>query len=275
MRLAGKRALVTGGNSGIGRGIVRRFLNEGAKVVFNGRDEEKGKDTLEEMQAIESSTTFFAADLSQDNQAKALVSFAVEQMGGLDIVVNNAGFGGFRSSISADDSPKQRWDHLRGGNLDAGYFVSSYAFPHLAESGKGAIVNTTSTATWHGNWGLYCMAKAGVEGMVRALANEGADYSVRVNGVSPGWIDTSVQDDDIAARPEQTDSWAGDVSLIDNGRMGTPREIAAAALFLASDEASFITGQTLIVDGGLMTVDYPSREMLKENGWKLKSQGKN
>jgi NAD(P)-dependent dehydrogenase (short-subunit alcohol dehydrogenase family) len=272
MRLEGKRAIVTGGNSGIGRGIVRRFLNEGATVVFNGRDEAKGQDTLEEMQGLNKHTAFFAADLSQDDQARDLVEFAATHMGGIDIVVNNAGFGGFRSAISKNDSPKKRWDHLRGGNLDAGYFVSSYAFPHLAESGKGAIVNTTSTATWHGNWGLYCMAKAGVEGMVRALANEGADYKVRVNGISPGWIDTAVQDDDVNARPGETDSWAGDVSLIDDGRMGTPREIAAAALFLASDEASFITGQTLIVDGGLMTVDYPSREMLKENGWKLKSR---
>ena len=81
-----------------------------------------------------------------------------------------------------------------------------------------------------------------------------------------------MQDDDISARPGETESWAGDVSLIDDGRMGTPREIAAATLFLASDEASFITGQTLIVDGGLMTIDYPSREMLQENGLKLKSR---
>ena len=272
MRLAGKKALVTGGNSGIGRGIVRRFLNEGATVVFNGRDETKGNETLEEMQAINAETAFYAADLSDDTQAEALVEFAANHMAGLDIVVNNAGYGGFRSAITKDDSPKKRWDHLRGGNLDSGYFVSSYALPHLAKSGKGAIVNTTSTATWHGNWGLYCIAKAGVEGMVRALANEGTAYKVRVNGVSPGWIDTSVQDDDISARPGETESWAGDVSLIDDGRMGTPREIAAATLFLASDEASFITGQTLIVDGGLMTIDYPSREMLQENGWKLKSR---
>jgi NAD(P)-dependent dehydrogenase (short-subunit alcohol dehydrogenase family) len=271
-RLKGKRALITGGNSGIGRGIVRRFLNEGANVVFNGRDEAKGQDTLAEMRDLNANAAFHAADLSDVDQAKALVEFAVRHMGSLDIVVNNAGFGGFRSSIDKDDGPKKRWDHLRGGNLDSGYFVSSFAFPHLAESGKGAIVNTTSTATWHGNWGLYCMAKAGVEGMVRAMANEGADYKVRVNGVSPGWIDTAVQDDAIDARPGPTESWAGDVSLIDNGRMGTPREIASAALFLASDEASFITGQTLIVDGGLMTIDYPSREMLKENGWKLKSR---
>jgi len=263
-----KVALITGGNSGIGRGIALRFVREGAVVAIVARDEDKGAAVVNEIQHHGGSATFFAADLSSEAQAHAAVQYTVDQFGALHIVVNNAGVGTRRSGVADDDPPGVRWDKLRGPNLDAAYFVSAFAMPHLAAA-HGAIVNISSTATLHGNWGLYCVAKAGVEALTRAFAAEGAPLGVRVNGVSPGWIATE-QD---AARPAAgsgNGTWAMPPSLFN--RMGTPDEIASAVLFLASEEASFITGQTLIVDGGLTITDYPSMPLLKDLGHRVRSR---
>ncbi len=263
MRLAGKVALVTGGNSGIGRGIVHRFVAEGAKVAFVGRDADKGRQVAGEVGAA---GYFIRADLAREAEAERAVAEAVARFGRLDVLVNNAGVGARRSGIEPDDGPGVRWDKLRGPNLDAPLFVAAYAMPHLAKAGRGAIVNISSTAMLHGNWGLYCVAKAGVEGLTRSLAAEGAKHGVRANAVSPGWIAT---EGDGADPPSgnPTGGWDLPPALLD--RMGTPTEIAAAVLFLASDEASYVTGQTLIVDGGLAITDYPSLKLLETAGAKL------
>lgn len=265
MRMDGKVALVTGGNSGIGRGIVHRFVDEGAAVAFVGRDPAKGAEVTGEVEARGGSGAFFAVDLADEGAVAELVDEVVVRFGRLDVVVNNAGVGSRRCGVAPDDPPGARWGKLRGPNLDAPYFVSSYALPLLAGS-KGAIVNISSTATFHGNWGLYGVAKAGVEALTRSFAVEGAAHGVRVNCVSPGWIATE-KDAEQPAAGSADGTWAMPPSLLD--RMGTPAEIAAAVLFLASDEASFITGQVLIVDGGMMGLDYPSRPLLQEVGHRL------
>lgn len=265
MRLDGKVALITGGNSGIGRGIVHRFVAEGARVAFAGRDQVKGAAVLKEVEQRGGEAAFFAVDLAREDGVITLISDVERRFGRLDIVVNNAGVGGRRSGIEATDGPGARWDKLRGPNLDAAYFVASHAMPLLARTGKGAIVNISSTATLHGNWGLYCVAKAAIEALTRSLAAEGAPHGVRANGVSPGWIAT---ENDAAVPPTgKAADWEQPPSLLN--RMGTTAEIAAAVLFLASDEASFVTGQTLIVDGGLAITDYTSMALLKQVGWKL------
>jgi len=263
MRLEGKVALITGGNSGIGRGIVHRFVDEGARVAFVGRDERKGAAVADEVKRRNGEGAFFACDLAQESAVAALIDDVVRVFGGIDVVVNCAGLGAIRGGVEPGDGPGTRWDKLRGPNLDAAYFVSAYALPLLKRSGKGAIVNISSTSALHGNWGLYCVAKAAVEGLTRALAAEGAPYGIRANCVSPGWIATET---DAEQHPSGSGSgeWEAPPSLL--GRMGTTAEIAATVLFLASQEASFITGQTLLVDGGLAIIDYTSLPFLDEVG---------
>jgi NAD(P)-dependent dehydrogenase (short-subunit alcohol dehydrogenase family) len=261
MRFSGKVALVTGGNSGIGRGVVQKFAAEGAAVALVGRNPEKGAAVEAELAAAGGTGRFFRCDLAQEKDVKTLIADVVSRFGRLDIVINNAGLGSLRSGIVAEDQPGARWDKMRGPNLDSGYFVSSYALPHLKAAGSGAIVNISSTATLLGNWGLYCVAKAAVEGLTRSLAAEGAPYGIRANCISPGWIDVGADPQNLVADGTR---WSVPPSLFN--RMGSTAEIAAVAAFLASHEASFVTGQTLIVDGGLSIIDYTSLAVLRQRG---------
>jgi len=262
MNLEDKVVLVTGGNSGIGRGIVRCAVEGGARVAICGRDADKGADTLAEMKALGGDAEFFRADLAEEAAARDMVAAALAHFGRLDVVVNNAGAGASRSAVAPDDPPGERLQTLLGANLGAAYYVSAYAMPALRDAGGGAIVNISSTASLHGTWGNYGVAKAAVEALTRAQAAEGAPYGIRANAVSPGWIKTG------ATERGATEDWETGASLL--GRMGTAEEIARVVLFLASDEASFVTGATLVVDGGLTITDYPSLPWLDAMGaWKL------
>ena len=244
MRFKDKVALVTGGNSGIGRSIVRRFVKEGARVAIVGRDKAKGADTLAEVKALGADAEFYAVDLGGEAVAREMVEAVAKRFGRLDVVVNNAGGGARKAGVLPEDPPGERLRKVMASNLEAAYYVGSYAMPHLRDAGRGAIVNISSTATFHGTWG-------------NSLAVEGAPHGVRANSVSPGWIGTD------AVNTGADKSWQKGVSLF--GRSGTPDEIATAVSFLASEEASFITGTTLIVDGGLMITDYSSLPWLETN----------
>lgn len=254
-RFCGRKVLVTGGNSGIGLAIAERFAQEGASLVLTGRDPKKGERALERLGGLGASCQFIAADLSSETE----VSELARKVDCLDVLVNNAGLGGRRLQIDAGTPPGERWDKVRGPNLDAAYLVSAYVLP-LLKASKGAIVNVSSTATLHGNWGLYCVAKAGTEALTRSFAVEASP--VRVNCVSPGWITT--EENKVPASGTADGSWDIPPSL--ENRMGTGHEIAGAVAFLASDDASFVTGQTLVVDGGMSITDYPSARLLEGLG---------
>lgn len=259
MRFANKVVLVTGGNFGIGRGIVHKFASEGASVAIVARNEDRARQVLSELDELGYEGAFFKADVSDEKAVIAMIDAVIERFGRLDILVNNAGCGSQHCGIERDTPPGKRWEIFRAANLDSNYYVTSHALPHLIEGDESAIVNVSSTATFHGNWGLYGVAKTGVDGMTRSFAAELAPYRIRVNAISPGWIETRPEET-AAAQGDSGGEWDMPPSLLN--RMGTPEEIANTAAFLASNEASFITGQTLVVDGGLMIMDYPSRPSL-------------
>jgi len=259
-RFHDQTVLITGGHTGIGFGIAKRFARDGAQLILVGRNADKGAKAVEKIRALGAECRFESVDLSREDAVIALVS----TLDRLDVLVNNAGLGSLRTEHDPADSPGARWDRVRGANQDSTYLMTAHCLGLLRASG-GSVVNVSSTATWHGNWGLYGVAKAGVEALTRAFAAETAP--VRVNAVSPGWIASEVA---AGASGNADGSWDQPPSLLN--RMGSPAEIAGAVAFLASDDAGFITGQTLIVDGGMMLIDYPSRPLLEKRGHVLHSR---
>ncbi len=266
MKFENKVTLVTGGNFGIGYGIAKKFAEEGSEIAIVARNEERAKNVIKDLENQGFVAKFFKTDVSKEEEVKKMIKEVLNVFGKLNIVVNNAGCGSQHCGVKPNDPPSSRWEILRSANLDSNFFVSAHSLPYLAKNKDSAIVNISSTATFHGNWGLYGAAKTGVEGMTRSFAVEASTYGIRVNCISPGWIETSPEQT-AAAQGSDNGEWEMPPSLFD--RMGTTEEIANTAAFLASNEASFITGQTIVVDGGFTMIDYPSRNSLKSVGHRI------
>ena len=271
MRFKNKVTLITGGNFGIGFGIAKKFSEEGSKIAIVARNEKKAESAIKYLTKKGCEAKFFKTDVSIEKNVKKMMEQIINDFGKLNFVINNAGCGSQHCSINPSDPPSKRWEIFRGANLDSNFFVSAHSLPYLAKHKDSSIVNISSTAVFHGNWGLYGVAKTGVEGMTRSFAVEASTYGIRVNCISPGWIETSSEQTK-AAQGNNDGKWEMPPSLFD--RMGTTEEIANTAAFLASNEASFITGQTIVVDGGLMITDYPSKESLKPVGHRVFSHSK-
>ena len=246
MRLKGKKAIITGAATGIGLETARRFAEEGAQVVLSDIDSAGVAAAAGEI----TSAIAIAADVTDQEQVDTLIAGAIEGLGGLDIFVNNAGIpmlGGVESLAEAD------WDREMDVNLKSIYRTGRAVWPHFKAQGGGVILNTASIAGLRGSAGQasYGAAKAGVINLTRCMAIDGAQVPIRVNCICPGFIETPMvlaylegQDDPVASRAEVD-------ALHPLGGIGRPGDIAAGFVYLASDEASWITGTALTIDGGL------------------------
>lgn len=257
MRLEGKVALVSGGGSGIGAAVARRFASEGAVVAVTGRRPEP-------IEAVASETGGIAVpgDTSDAQAAAAAVDATVERFGGLDVVVANAGvgFGG-----SAGDVSDEAWQATIDINLSGTLYLVRAAMPHLRSRGGGSIVLVSSVSGFVASAASagYVASKAAMIGLAKSIAVDGGPFGVRANALCPGWVRTPMGDeamDELAAARGITrdEAYRLSTELVPARRAGEPKEIAACALFLASDESAYVTGTTLVVDGGGMAVDIAS-----------------
>lgn len=249
MSFENKVAIVTGAAKGIGWGIAKVLSEKGAKVVVVDWDQENGEKTAQEISAQGGEAIFVLCDVSNEEQVKAMIETTVKTFGRIDVLVNNAGVGVYKAVL---DATSEDWDHCMGVNLKGVFLCSKYAIPHMQKIGKGAIVNISSVhshATVNGV-GPYAASKGGITALTRNMA---IDYSptVRVNSIAPGWVLTPL----IQSIFDSYDDPAEQQRMVEKRqvmkRIGRPEDIGHAAAFLASDEASFITGTQLFVDGGL------------------------
>jgi dihydroanticapsin dehydrogenase len=250
MQLAGRRAVITGAAKGIGRAIAEEFAREGANMVIGDIDAETAQSLAVSLSGNGISAHAARADVGNADDIAELIEGAAARLGGLDIVVNNAGIVRCKT---IDDSTLEDWDAIVNVNVRSMFLTIRSALPHLRAAGGGAIVNVGSIAALRPGAGtsIYAASKGAVIGLTRELARELAPDRIRVNCVCPGWIETSFND---ATLPfiGGKEGMQALIREIPMQRMGEPREVATAIAFLASDAASFITGRTLVVDGGLV-----------------------
>ena len=245
----GKVALITGGNSGIGKAAAIKFAQEGAKVVVAARRVPEGEEAVGTIRRAGGEAIFVKADVSKTADVEAMVNRTIEAYGRLDYAFNNAGFLGV--DILTHEYPEEAWNTVINVNLKGVWLCMKYQVPRMLEQGGGAIVNNSSVNGLVGSPGesAYTASKHGVIGLTRTAALEYAGRGIRVNAVCPGYIYTPMVEEIVDANPEDTRRILQRYPL---GRLGTSEEAAEAAVWLCSDAASFITGAALPVDGGMM-----------------------
>ena len=245
MKLEGKVALITGAGSGIGQAIALRFASEGADIAVNDIVLPAAEKTAEAVRDLGRRAVAIQADVAVESQVNSMVDRAIQELGGVHILVNNAGLS---SGGPVMDESLEDWDRMVAIVLRGTYLCSRRAARWMSAHGGGKIVNISSNAGFKGGPGMsaYSAAKAGVMSLTRSMAAELAPFKIHVNSIAPGLIDTPMTRNTLAKRfpVEQL------FERIPLGRWGDPDEIARPALFLASDDASYVTGVTLSVDGG-------------------------
>ena len=273
-RLDGKVAVITGGASGMGRASVLMYLREGAKVVIADLNQQTGQETLELAQqaGFSENVRFLRADVCEEDQIMAMVDLAVTDFGRLDIMFNNAGVGGAMGMIT--ETTIEEWDKSQDILLRSVFLGTKYGALAMRETGGGSIINTSSTAGLAGGSGpaAYSAAKAGVINLSKNGAIQLASDRIRVNAIAPGGIHTPLiamakTDDDMKAFMKGKQPWPD---------TGKPDDIAYAAVYLGSDESRFVTGTTLLVDGGLLAWGpglFPHTQASATSGFRMGSTG--
>jgi len=242
-QLHNKTAVVTGGSRGIGRAIIEAFISEGARVVTSSRNAPDSD--------LPEAVHWLQADVSSPTQVDALAEFAVGQLGNIDILVNNAGVQLEKTVVNSSDAD---WDQLMGTNARGVFLVCRRFIPIMAASSGGSIINIGSISGEHADptMALYNASKAFVAGLTRSIAVDHGAEGIRCNTICPGWIMTGMVDAAFSLASDPAASKADGLARHPVGRWGQPEDIAAAAVWLASDQSAFTTGQSITVDGGLV-----------------------
>lgn len=249
MRLANKVALITGGTSGIGEATALLFGKEGAKVAITGRNEERGRAVVAQLRKNGGDGIFVRTDVRLAADCRRAVDETLHVFGKLDILFNNAGT--FYAHTAVDCS-EEEWDEQIDTNLKGAFLMSKFALPSMIAQGSGVIIHNSS------GWGIvggdkavaYCASKGGMVLMTKAMAIDHGPQGIRVNCVCPGDVETPMLPADAKLRGVAWEKYLEGCRARALGRIGTPEEIAKAVLFLASDDSSFMTGASLVVDGG-------------------------
>jgi len=249
-RFDGKSVLITGAGVGIGRAAAVRFAEEGARVAVNSITPEHGTETLRLVKAAGAAGVYIQGDVSRADEARRLVEETLKAFGRLDVLVNNAGI---VLPGRVDNTAEEDWDRTMAVNLKGPFLVSRYAIPEMKRAGGGVIVNTSSVVATKGvkDRAAYTASKGGLWALTRAMAADYLGDGIRVNCVCPGTTDTPSLARRIQAFADPAKAKADFIARQPMGRLGTDAEIAAAILFAASEEAAFMNGAAIAIDGGM------------------------
>jgi len=254
-RYENKVVLITGGATGIGLATARRFAQEGAKVVIASRNEAAGQQAVADIRTSGGEATFIQTDVTQEDQIEALIEQTTANYGRIDAAFNNSGTEGMPSPLVDDN--EENYQKIFEVNVKGLWLSMKHQLKHMQQHGAGSIVNNASIAGLIGfpGLGLYTASKHAVLGLTKAAALENAALGIRVNAVSPAMIETDMAERVLSAQPgNKEDTIASVKSMHPIGRFGKPEEIASAVTWLCSDDASFVVGQSLTVDGGFTAI---------------------